>query len=66
MNNLRIPILIIITTLISCNFKKNGITSKIKNSSNKTIINVTFLSDENSKLLYSKIEPNQFVKDFST
>ena len=64
-NNLRILILIlIITTLISCNFKKNGITSKIKNSSNKTIINVTFLSDENSKLLYSKIEPNQFVEEF--
>ena len=51
MNNLRRLILIlIITTLISCNFKKNGITSKIKNSSNETIINVTFLSDENSKL----------------
>jgi len=64
-NNLRILILIlIITTLISCNFKKNGITSKIKNSSNETIINVTFLSDENSKLLYSKIEPNQFVEEF--
>ncbi|MDC3285661.1 hypothetical protein OAU94_04405 [Flavobacteriaceae bacterium] len=56
--------ILIITTLISCNFKKNGITSKIKNSSNKTIINVTFLSDENSKLLYSKIEPNQFVEEF--
>ena len=64
MNNLRIPILIIITTLISCNFKKNGITSKIKNSSNETIINVTFLSDENSKLEFSKIEPNQFVEEF--
>ena len=64
MNNLRIPILIIITTLISCNFKKNGITSKIKNSYNETIINVTFLSDENSKLEYSKIEPNQFVEEF--
>ncbi|MDG2443912.1 MAG: hypothetical protein P8M14_00525 [Flavobacteriaceae bacterium] len=64
MNNLRILILIIITTLISCNFKKNGITSKIKNSSNETIINVTFLSDENSKLEYSKIEPNQFVEEF--
>jgi hypothetical protein len=64
MNNLRIPILIIITTLISCNFKKNGITSKLKNSSNETIINVTFLSDENSKLEFSKIEPNQFVEEF--
>ena len=64
MNNLRILILIIITTLISCNFKKNGITSKLKNSSNETIINVTFLSDENSKLEYSKIEPNQFVEEF--
>ena len=64
MNNLRILILIIITTLISCNFKKNGITSKIKNSSNETIINVTFLSDENSKLEFSKIEPNQFVEEF--
>ena len=64
-NNLRILILIlIITTLISCNFKKNGITSKIKNSSNKTIINVTFLSYENSILLYSKIEPFQFVEEF--
>ena len=65
MNNLRIIILIlIITTIISCNFKKNGITSKIKNSSNETIINVTFLSDKNSKLEYSKIEPNQFVEEF--
>jgi len=65
MNNLRILILmLIITTLISCNFKKNGITSKIKNSSNETIINVTFLSDENSKLEFSKIEPNQFVEEF--
>ncbi|MDG1160561.1 MAG: hypothetical protein P8M76_00650 [Flavobacteriaceae bacterium] len=64
MNNLRILILIIITTLISCNFKKNGITSKIKNSSNESIINVTFLSDENSKLEFSKIEPNQFVEEF--
>ena len=65
MNNLRRLILIlIITTLISCNFKKNGITSKIKNSSNETIINVTFLSDENSKLEFSKIEPNQFVEEF--
>lgn len=65
MNNLRIPSLIlIITTLISCNFKKNGITSKIKNSSNETIINITFLSDENSKLEYSKIEPNQAVEEF--
>ena len=64
MNNRRILILIIITTLISCNFKKNGITSKIKNSSNETIINVTFLSDENSKLEFSKIEPNQFVEEF--
>ena len=64
MNNLRILILIIITTLISCNFKKYGITSKIKNSSNESIINVTFLSDENSKLDFSKIEPNQFVEEF--
>jgi len=65
MNKLRILILmLIITTLISCNFKKNGITSKIKNSSNETIINVTFLSDENSKLEFSKIEPNQFVEEF--
>jgi hypothetical protein len=64
MNNLRILILIIITTLISCNFKKNGITSKIKNSFNESIINVTFLSDENSKLEFSKIEPNQFVEEF--
>ena len=64
MNNLRILILIIITTLISCNFKKNGITSKIKNSSNESIINVTFLSDKNSKLEFSKIEPNQFVEEF--
>ena len=56
--------MLIITTLISCNFKKNGITSKIKNSSNETIINVTFLSDENSKLEFSKIEPNQFVEEF--
>ena len=65
MNNLRILILmLIITTLISCNFKKNGITSKIKNSSNESIINVTFLSDENSKLEFSKIEPNQFVEEF--
>ncbi len=64
MNNLRIVILIIITTLISCNFKKNGITSKIKNSSNESIINVTFLSDESSKLEFSKIEPNQFVEEF--
>ena len=63
MNNLRILILII-TTLISCNLKKNGITSKIKNSSNESIINVTFLSDENSKLEFSKIEPNQFVEEF--
>ena len=63
--NIRIIILIlIITTIISCNFKKNGITSKIKNSSNETIINVTFLSDKNSKLEYSKIEPNQFVEEF--
>ena len=65
MNNLRIlTLILIITTLISCNFKKNGITSKLKNSSNETIINVTFLSDENSKLEYSKIEPNQFVEEF--
>ena len=65
MNNLRIlTLILIITTLISCNFKKNGITSKIKNSSNETIINVTFLSDENSKLEFSKIEPNQFVEEF--
>ena len=65
MNNLRIlTLILIITTLISCNFKKNGITSKIKNSSNESIINVTFLSDENSKLEFSKIEPNQFVEEF--
>ena len=65
MNNLRIlTLILIITTLISCNFKKNGITSKLKNSSNETIINVTFLSDENSKLEFSKIEPNQFVEEF--
>ena len=65
MNNLRIlTLILIITTLISCNFKKNGITSKLKNSSNESIINVTFLSDENSKLEYSKIEPNQFVEEF--
>ena len=56
--------MLIITTLISCNFKKNGITSKIKNSSNESIINVTFLSDKNSKLEFSKIEPNQFVEEF--
>ena len=65
MNNLRtLTLILIITTLISCNFKKNGITSKLKNSSNESIINVTFLSDENSKLEYSKIEPNQFVEEF--
>ena len=65
MNNLRIlTLILIITTLISCNFKKNGITSKIKNSSNESIINVTFLSNENSKLEFSKIEPNQFVEEF--
>ena len=65
MNNLRtLTLILIITTLISCNFKKNGITSKLKNSSNESIINVTFLSDENSKLEFSKIEPNQFVEEF--
>ena len=65
MNNLRIlSLILIITTLISCDFKKNGIISKIKNSSDETITNVIFLSDENSKLEYSKIEPNQVVEEF--
>jgi hypothetical protein len=65
MNNLRIPSLIlIITILISCNLKKNGILSKIKNSSNETIFNITFLSDENTKVEISKIKPNQTVEKF--
>jgi hypothetical protein len=65
MNNLRIPSLIlIITILISCNLKKNGILSKIKNSSNETIFNITFLSDENTKVEFSKIKPNQTVEKF--
>ena len=64
-NNLRVLIFIlVITTLISCNFKKNGITSKIKNSSNETIFNITFLSDENTKVEISKIKPNQTVEKF--
>jgi len=65
MNNLRIPSLIlIITILISCNLKKNGILSKIKNSSNDTIFNIIFLSDENTKVEISKIKPNQTVEKF--
>jgi len=65
MNNLRIPSLIlIITILISCNLKKNGILSKIKNSSNDTIFNIIFLSDENTKVEFSKIKPNQIVEKF--
>ena len=65
MNNSRIlSFLLIFTTLISCNLKKNGITSKIKNSSDDTIINVTFLSDKNSKLEYGKIEPNETIEEF--
>ena len=65
MNNSRIlSFLLIFTILISCILNKNGITSKIKNSSDDTIINVTFLSDKNSKLEYGKIEPNETIEEF--
>ena len=55
---------ILLLTLISCNYGKNGITVEIKNSSDKTIRNVTFLSDGNTKLEFNKIEPNQTVEKF--
>ncbi len=55
---------ILILTLISCNYGKNGITAEIKNSSDKTIQNVIFSSDKNTKLEFDKIEPNQTVKKF--
>ena len=51
-------------TLISCNYGKNGIIVEIKNSSNKTIQNITFLTDENTKLAFDKIMPNQAVEKF--
>ncbi|MGJ5641362.1 hypothetical protein [Formosa sp. S-31] len=55
---------IFLLMFISCNYGKNGITAKIKNSSDKTIRNVTFLSDENTKLEFDKIKPDQTVEKF--
>ena len=55
---------ILLLTLTSCNSGKNGITAEIKNSSDKTIRNVIFSSDQNTKLEFDKIEPNQSVEKF--
>jgi hypothetical protein len=60
----KLTLAILLLTLISCNYGKNGITAEIKNSSDKTIRNVTFLSDGNTKLEFDKIEPNQTVEEF--
>ena len=60
----KLTFLILILTLISCNYGKNGITTEIKNSSDKTIRNVTFSSDGNTKLEFDKIEPNETIEKF--
>lgn len=60
----KLTLILLILTFFSCNFGKNGITAEIKNSSEKTIRNVIFSSDENTKLEFEKIEPNQTVKKF--
>lgn len=56
--------IVLLLTLISCNSGKNGITAEIKNSSDKTIRNVIFSSDQNTKVEFDKIEPNQTVEKF--
>ncbi|TVZ47445.1 hypothetical protein JM82_2052 [Olleya sp. Hel_I_94] len=60
----RLTFIILILTMISCNYGKNGITAEIKNSSDKSIRNVVFLSDKNTKLEFEKIEPNETVEKF--
>ncbi|TYB71887.1 hypothetical protein [Bizionia myxarmorum] len=64
MKKFTLLILILTLTLTSCNYGKNGITAEIKNSSDKIIRNVTFLSDKNTKLVFDKIEPNETVTKF--
>lgn len=53
-----------IMTLISCNYGKNGINVEIKNTSDKSIRNVTFLSDENTKVEFQEIAPNKTVEKY--
>lgn len=58
-----IPILLLLT-LTSCYFGKNGILVEIKNASDGTIHNVTFSSDANTKLEFERIEPNESDEKF--
>ena len=60
----KLTLILLILTFFSCNFGKNGIIAEIKNSSEKTVRNVIFYSDENTKIEFEKIEPNQTVKKF--
>ena len=60
----KLTVLILLLTFISCNYGKNGIIAKIKNSSDKTIRNVIFLSDGSTKLEFEKIKPNETVEEF--
>lgn len=55
---------LLLLTMISCNYIKNGISVELKNSTEKTIKNVSFFSDKNTKLEFDKIDPNQTVEKF--
>lgn len=56
--------ILFLLTLTSCHYGKNGILVEIKNKSDRTIHNVTFSSDANTKLEFERIEPNESVEKF--
>ncbi|WP_318343734.1 hypothetical protein [Flagellimonas baculiformis] len=56
--------ILLLLTLTSCHFGRNGILVEIKNASDGTIHNVTFSSDANTKLEFERIEPNESVEKF--
>ncbi len=63
-NMKKLTFAILLLTLISCNYGKNGINVEIRNSSDKSIRNVIFLSDKNTKVEFEIIEPNKTVKKY--
>lgn len=60
----KLTFLILIFTLTSCNYGRNGITAKIKNSSDKNIRNVIFSTDGNTKLEFDIIDSKESVEKF--
>ena len=56
--------ILVLLMISSCHLGKNGVLVEIKNTSGEAIHNVTFSSDDKTKLEIEQIKPNESVVEF--